>query len=119
MINCQWCGTNSGLLQSNFHNCGGSLPLPSEFVPVLDETAAPNVIPMEPPLPPRHIPKMVINRMLFTDAGAVTGCVFLLRGNRSMCFFNRMIIKRTPCTPVPMDIMDCDGNLKDTTHLAV
>ena len=84
MITCPWCGTHYKEFQFNCENCGGSLPLPPDDSPEPVELAvaadvAPE-IPLAPPLPPRQIPKKVISRMLLTDAGSITGGIFLLMG---------------------------------------
>jgi len=80
MITCPWCGTNYQEFQSNCDNCGGSLPLPVESAPVSPEPITASEIPLTPPLPPRQIPGKVMSRMLLTDAGAITGGIFLLIG---------------------------------------
>ena len=80
MITCPWCGTNYLEFQFNCDNCGGSLPLPPDDAPEPVELAATPEIPLAPPLSPRQIPKKVMSRMLLTDAGAITGGIFLLIG---------------------------------------
>jgi hypothetical protein len=80
MITCPWCGTNYEAFQSNCDNCGGSLPLPTGDAPVSTEAADAPEMPLAPPLPPRQIPQKVMSRMLLTDAGAITGGIFLLIG---------------------------------------
>ena len=80
MITCPWCGTNYEDFQSNCDNCGGSLPLAVEVAPVPAEPEPMTQMPLSPPLPPRQIPKKVISRMLLTDAGMITGSIFLLLG---------------------------------------
>ncbi|MFC1997101.1 hypothetical protein ACFLXI_05775 [Chloroflexota bacterium] len=80
MITCPWCGTNYLEFQFNCNNCGGSLPLPPDDAPEPVELAAAPEISLAPPLPPRHIPSKVIGRIMLTDAGAITGGVFLLLG---------------------------------------
>lgn len=80
MITCPWCGTNYEDFQSNCDNCGGSLPMSVEAPPISEEPAIASEIPLAPPLPPRQIPKKVMSRMLLTDAGMISGSVFLLIG---------------------------------------
>lgn len=80
MITCPWCGTNYKTFQPNCDNCGGSLPLPAESAPVPAAPVEVQAIPLSPPLPPRQIPNKVLNRMLLTDAGVITGGIFLLIG---------------------------------------
>lgn len=80
MITCPWCGTSYQEFQSNCSNCGGSLPLLVETASAPTELIAERELPLSPPLPPRQIPNNVIRRMLLTDAGAITGGVFLLMG---------------------------------------
>jgi len=80
MITCPWCGTNYKEFQPNCNNCGGSLPFPVEDVPVSLEPVTPEVMPPAPPLPPRQIPGKVLSRILLTDAGAISGGIFLLIG---------------------------------------
>lgn len=80
MITCPWCGTNYQAFQSNCDNCGGSLPMPFESTLTSVEPATTHEMLLSPPLPPRAIPKKVLSRMLLTDAGAITGGVFLLIG---------------------------------------
>lgn len=80
MITCPWCGTNYKAFQPNCENCGGSLPLPVESAPVPIEPEPATEMPLSPPLPPRKIPNKVMRRMLLTDAGIITGGIFLLIG---------------------------------------
>jgi hypothetical protein len=80
MITCPWCGTNYEAFQSNCDNCGGSLPLPVETTPVSVEPKPAEEIPLSPPLPPRKIPGKVMRRLLLTDAGMITGGIFLFIG---------------------------------------
>ncbi len=75
MITCPWCGTHYEAFQSNCDNCGGSLP-----EPISNELETAMEMPLSPPLPPRKIPSKVLQRMLFTDAGIITGGIFLLIG---------------------------------------
>jgi hypothetical protein len=80
MITCPWCGTNYLEFQSNCDNCGGSLPQPYLDATVATELLPAQETPLAPPLPPRQIPKKIIGRMLLTDAGSITGGIFLLIG---------------------------------------
>jgi len=80
MITCPWCGTNYEAFQSNCDNCGGSLSLPIEAAPVPVKPEPAMEMPLSPPLPPRKIPQKVMRRILLTDAGMITGSVFLLIG---------------------------------------
>jgi hypothetical protein len=73
MITCPWCGTNYETFQSNCANCGGSLPVPVEPQALPER-------PLTPPLPPRQIPGKVMSRMLLTDAGVISGGIFILIG---------------------------------------
>lgn len=80
MITCPWCGTNYEAFQSNCDNCGGSLSLPIEKAPSPIEADPGSEMPLSPPLPPRKIPNKVMRRMLLTDAGVITGSIFLFIG---------------------------------------
>ena len=80
MITCPWCGTNYQEFQFNCEKCGGSLPLPPPDSPEPEETSAISDVPIAPPLPPRQIPQKVMGRMLLSDAGMITGLIFLLMG---------------------------------------
>jgi len=82
MITCPWCGTHYTAFQSNCNNCGGTLPLPAaEPPPTMEQAqmAAPPEIAM-PPAPPRQVPKNYLTRLIWTDAGFITGFVFTLLG---------------------------------------
>lgn len=80
MITCPWCGTNYEEFQSNCDNCGGSLPQPIEKAPDPVAQVSATEIPLSPPLPPRKIPPKVMRRMLFTDAGVISGTILMFIG---------------------------------------
>jgi len=101
MITCPWCGTNYVQFQPNCDNCGGSLPLPIEHAPVPDKPDAAPAIPLAPPLSPRQIPKKVLSRMLLTDAGAITGVIFLFIG---AIFFGVGMVLVIPIVTMPVGL---------------
>lgn len=71
MIICPRCGTSYVAFQPNCQKCGG--PLQAEaLVPPAPEAE----VPMPPPAP-RSIASSYILRLLFTDAGWISGCILI------------------------------------------
>jgi hypothetical protein len=78
MITCPRCHTQYQAFQFECDQCGAALPLPpadgagyEQNNPISDEPTAPS-------MPPRHMPKMALGRLLRNEPGAILGGIFLL-----------------------------------------
>jgi hypothetical protein len=82
MITCSQCGTSYATFQPNCDKCGGPLQAQA-LVPPAPEGLTPPAPEAELPLPPpapRPVAGGYILRLLFTDAGWISGCILIFIG---------------------------------------